>query len=366
MVSITVYPYASEYNSLFRRLAQEKEGLTTYNLVSPANWNIDAAVENTIFSTDYEDAIKKSEELIVIDSPKAHYLYVDIVNKIERALEMHKKVFCAIKLKDEDIQRLLTKSLEDNGFVYLFGTDREYDLKLEKNTLMSRQNCIVVAVAGMIRGMNLSEACIDLAGEYEKHGYKVAIVSGYANCELLSNHYLIPDNIFSNDLSEYEKVLAFNKFIAEVERMSRAEILIVCIIDGIMSYSDVHYGDFGLTAIEQTAALNIDYFVLSVLPEFLGADTKKVMQELNMMCRYRLGSEIDAVVIERCEVDEYELETKENYAFLAIDPSKSSTLLSELRKLDDGVKYYEGGGRSTYASIVEECIEQLSDEVDVF
>lgn len=237
---------------------------------------------------------------------------------------------------------------------------------LDKDESLIRQNCIVVTVAGMIRGMNLTKIGIELADEYEKRGYRVAVISGYANCELLPNHYLIPENIFSAAVSEYVKVLLFNKFIAEVEERSNAEILIVCLTDGIMSYSETYYGDFGFTASEQATALDIDYFVLEALPEFLGTNPENVMQELKMLCKYRLGSEIDAVVLQNCEVDEYELATKGNYAFLMIDPEKTLDLLSNLLKMDDGLRYYEGWGASTCADIAEESIEFLSEQIDIF
>ncbi len=365
MVCKVVYPYAPENEALVRRLVTQDTGTGSYTLVSPKIWNVVADMKPALLTNDYNEAIANADELIIVDSPKALYLYKDIVKKCAQALDEGKKVYCGVRLKGADLQMLTGRSTEEGRFMYLPETHKNYDLSPDEYRLLARQNCIIVSVAGMIRGMELSTACIRLAEEYEERGYKVAIVSGYANCELLPNHYFIPDCIFQDGKAECDKVLMFNKFIAHVEEDSNAEILIVCLTDGIMSYSDVHYGDFGLTAIEQAAALNTDQFVLSVIPELLTYDPKVALLELKMLCRYRLGVELNSVLVENIEVDEYELDTKRHYAFVKIGPEAVASLLSEMRNNNDDTKFYDATDATVYGSIVDDSIEALSDEVDI-
>ena len=365
MVTKVIYPFAPENEALVRRLVEGDTEAESYILVSPKTWNVVVDMKPASLTNDYNTAIAEADELIIVDSPKALYLYKDIVKKCAQALDEGKKVYCGVRLKGADLQMLTGRSTEEGRFMYLPETHKNYDLSPDEYRLLARQNCIIVSVAGMIRGMELSTACIRLAEEYEERGYKVAIVSGYANCELLPNHYFIPDCIFQDGKAECDKVLMFNKFIAHVEEKSKAEILIVCLTDGIMSYSDIHYGDFGITAIEQASALNTDHFVLGVIPELLAYDPKTALQELKMMCRYRLGMELKSVLIENREVDEYELDMKEHYTFVKSAPDAACSLLSEIRSIKDDVKYYDGSNPAAYGSIVDDSIEDLSEEADI-
>jgi|GEM_PF-4185167 len=366
MISKVVYPYAPENEALVRKLVELDEGVGNYIIVSPKTWNVVADMEPAMLTNDYNDAITKANELIIVESPKALYLYKDIVKKISQAMDNGIKVYCGVRLNEADLQMLGGRSSEEGRFIYFPEMHKKYDLSPDEYGLLSRQDCIIVSVAGMLRGMELSTACIRLAEEYEERGYKVAIVSGYANCELLPNHYFIPECIFHDGQAECDKVLMFNKFIAHVEEESKAEILIVCFIDGIMSYSDVHYGDFGLAAIEQAAALNTDYFVLSVIPELLTYDTKTALLELKMLCKYRLGMELNSVLVENCEVDEYELDTKRHYAFVRTGTEAVESLLTEIQSRKDNTKYYNGADLTVYGNIVDDSIEALSEEVDIF
>lgn len=365
MISKVVYPYAPENEALVRRLATQNKEIEIYTLVSPKIWNVVADIESAVLTNDYKEAIDKADELILVDSPKALYLYKDIVKKCVQALDDGKKVSCGVRLNEADLQMLRGRSAKEGRFIYLPENHKKYDLRPDEYRLLTRQNCIIVSVAGMIRGMELSTACIRLAEEYEERGYRVAIVSGYSNCELLPNHYYIPDCIFQDGKAECDKVLMFNKFIAQVEQESEAEILIVCFTDGIMSYSDVHYGDFGLAAIEQAAALNTDQFVLSVIPELLAYDSKAALLDLKMLCRYRLGVELNSVLVVNSEVDEYELETKRHYAFVKTGTETVASLLTELRSRNDDTKYYDSTDPMVFENIVDDSIEALSEEVDI-
>ena len=365
MATKVIYPYASENEALVRRLITSDEEVGTFKLVSPKNWNVSADRVSAPLTNDYTEAIANADELILVDSSKALYLYKDIMKKCAQALDDGKKVSCGVRLKEADLQMLKARSAEEDRFIYLPEAHKKYDLDPGEYRLLSCQNSIIVSVAGMIRGMELSTACIRLAEEYEERGYKVAIVSGYANCELLPNHYYIPDSIFCDGKAECDKVLMFNKFIAQVEEDSKAEILIVCFTDGVMSYSDIHYGDFGLAAMEQALALNTDHFVLAVIPELLAYDPKTALLELKMLCRYRLGMELNSVLVENSEVNEYDLDTREQYAFVKIGPEAVASLLSEIPNRDDGTKYYDGTDPAVYGNIVDDSIETLSEEVDI-
>lgn len=361
-----VYPFSHENEAWLKRLSEKEDMFEIRYLVAPRSWNTNKVFGTLQLTENFDEAISDTDTLIVPDSSRVRYLYKDILKKIDAALNNGKKVYCCIELKDDDLARLEKAANGSGDLVYLNARRNKCDVQPNPHDTLVKQEHIVVAIAPMIRGMELSSVLCRLADEYEQQGYSVAMVSDNTNCELLSEHYLIPEGILSHDLTGTERVIAFNRFIKTVEDRSKADITLVCFTDGIIGYSDDYFGDFGIAAYEQSRALNIDYFILCALPEFISYDPKGSIEELKNICKYHLGTELMSVIIDDISVDEEGILINDHDMFSKVDPVSVRQLVSYIKNTDTDVYVCCRNDPDAYTDIANDCIENLSSQIDVF
>lgn len=264
---------------------------------------------------DREDSLEKVDEVIIIDT------------EVKLDKTVLSELICKIVQKEIKITFLSTE--------YRFLKDKLNDIRqhnkaqitfLDENINNKNINPYesigasklldietpIVCVMGVGDNVQKMKLQVYLQNKFFKEGYK-SILIGSDNVSLLMDQYVIPPYIMNEEFSSVEKIKNFNKFIKNVEKMEKPDIIILGIPGGIMPFDKKHNFSFGIWAYEILSAVNPDVCLLSLFSGNYNDEFYKTMEEL---CRYRFNVDLDGFYISQfAPVSNTLLQEEISYAF---------------------------------------------------
>lgn len=348
-----IYPFYDECSSLIELIRDKEKNIKFEYAVYPRAWikkvNIPAEI---LGSCDYEECLNLVNGVIITDISKYPYLYQDIIKKIHIALDNGCTVKCCAKLEEEDRKEF--ENLSERFFYYQEDFKKIQDVKNNGNPYQI-QDCVVVGVGNLLQGMDSLEEVSHLYKKLSEEGYKVSVITSNRNGTIMG-YNLFPEEILQDAYDT--QVLELNRYFNKVQEEDHADILLVQIDGGMLKYSNICYGDFGVKSYIVSQALAIDYFLL-VSP--VVDMTQKNYQELSTIFKHRFGYNIDAVLLKNLYIDLEESDSEEKIIYRKIDKIEMQKIMegnyiSESPDIMYGVNF----DTKAYDLITENCIKKLS------
>lgn len=350
-----IYPFYDECSSLIELLGYKEENAEFEYVVYPMAWtkkvNIPVGISG---SCDYEECLNFVKGVIIADISKYPYLYQDIIKKIHIALDNGCAVKCCAKLEEEDRKEF--ENLSEQFFYYQEDPRKIQDVKNNGNPYQI-QDCVVVGVGNLLQEMDSLEEVSHLYKKLSKEGYKISVITSNRN-GMIMGYNLFPEEILQDAYDT--QVLELNRYFNKVQEEDHADILLVQIDGGMLKYSNICYGDFGVKSYIVSQALAIDYFLL-VSP--VVDMTQENYQELSTIFKHRFGYNIDAVLFENLYIDLEESDSEEKIIYRKIDEIEMQKIME--RNYIPGssdIIYGSNSDTKVYDLITENCIEKLSSD----
>ncbi|MBR3025148.1 MAG: hypothetical protein IKH71_11910 [Oscillospiraceae bacterium] len=350
-----VYPYYDKLYSVIDNLEYFDSDVRISVAVYPRTWRKSIVhtdnLSNVCLTDDFDQYLSEVEAVVIADVTDKDYMYNDILNKIVKAIKMHKKIIVCTEIKQEDLD-LLRNKYPNSDLELLYDGMSDFSYNVVKH---ESQNCVAVGVGPLYRGLDDTVTVTYLARGFREKGYNVAVVSTNATCRLLG-FYPFPSNLLDSSGDIEKKVGHLNAYFSYVEKISKCDVLIIQFPDGMLKYSDYTEDSYGIKGYMITRAVLFDYFVLVSLYDICKSEHYDKIKN-RFLNNY--GIPADAVVVQPTRIL-FDLNPEfRKYTFtrcqLELCESEINELVSKksqnIFKLDD-IGFYK--------SITEHCISKLS------
>lgn len=246
--NILIYPFTETCIALINQL-----DLMTLNLilVSPRGWGLENKCysihgENFVTTTEFERNCRECDEIWFVNSS---FEINDnlIIPKLKIAKEYGKKIKYFRK-KTVAIQEAL--EIKDTS-------------KQEVPNGLGTIHTPIVLVAGLFRHSGGWESELALLDRKLHNEYKVVHICSEPEGELLGM-YTFPDFMIDSYYNESQKIISFNRYIKEIEKIEKPDLFIIGIPGGIKAYSRDIPEDCGILFAMVCSAVPVDSLVLSI------------------------------------------------------------------------------------------------------
>lgn len=231
------------------------------------------------------DTVVFNEFDLNLDSEK------DIFIKIDRCLEKNKEVIYLNDLKLPIIKEIQSKYSSEK----FCGCKRENAClqELKNGNELFSIDVPVIFVCGIDEDCNKFDLELSIREKFLKNGYNISQV-GSCNSSLLFGLHTFPSFIFNNEMSETDKIIAFNHYIKSIEMKENPDVILVGIPGDIVKLTQESINDFGITAFEVSNAIQPDY-VFMCMP--YGGYTLDFFEYISNMASMRFEWDINCFVM---------------------------------------------------------------------
>lgn len=362
-----IYPFSASLIPFADCIMEFRTDLKIKKYVCPKSWEFSFREEQIIqdnpiqIETEFSTALDSVDGVILCDCKNLPWLYKDIVKKIKIAVGRGKKVICCTPVKDQDLDSIKKiKEYDESKFLYF----ADYpDLKSLEFSRFQTQDCIIVGVGSLLRGVDDSDSFYYMIQKYRELGYTVVGI-GTDFHDALIGGYIFPENIFSSPRSEEDKILDLNAYINLIQRETSADVMIVKFPDGMMKYSDELCEGYGIKAFMTSQALSVDYFVLNV--PMMEIFDQESFESLNIGFKYRFGFEIDAIGVNGKEIDLSNSLEMDKLCYKNLEWKYVLEYVQIANRECSGILFFPTKLQNEYDRIVSDSIEKLSGNVEEF
>ena len=290
----TIYPYSKDDIQLFRYAKSLGDILPVY-AVSPPGWgligkdvtSIDGGKPSGIVITENLDSALQNSELLVIASFE-HYVGEEggLKDTLETAIR-YKKPFVLLSPPQTPEEQIALENAKQLGLLH-WSSEQDYRniiaFASEKDYCDDLKSPVTIIVGqGPYTGK--FETQLGVRQELIKRGYKVSQIGSRPYCELFGFH-AFPSFMFSKELDETQKIIAFNHFVKQIELKEEPDIFIVGVPGGIMPVFEKAHNNYGMLHVEVSAAVEPDSVIYNLYSNEYSTQFYEISAE---MLHYRLN-----------------------------------------------------------------------------
>lgn len=309
-----VYPYNLEISPI----ARHKDLLENHqivSLVSPEGWGMtgkDASLADNgenlgmTIRSDFEECLDLCDTVLFCQSVHIWDYETNIRPKILKAIQLKKDIIITIPLEKEEVEYISQQALSNNlNFEYFGHINSQTDNCIEdKKDRIYDIDTPVIFVMGMGCRTNKFEIQLSLKENLQKMGYSVSQIGSRGYCELFGFHSF-PDFMYSDKISETNKILLFNHFVKNIEKTENPDLIIIGIPSGIMPINNIITNNFGIFSYQVSQAVVPD---LAVFGCYCGEYYKEYFPEIKNLIKYKFNSNIECFCIANAIIDVTESE----------------------------------------------------------
>ncbi len=172
-----------------------------------------------ICDTEWESVVEQVTAVYFLNSAFEIDIEKQILPKIINVLEKNKKVFCDIPLEQEYVDQIMVHTNMDNDFQYYFSEiiDVSSEIDISLTSEIHKFTTPIVMVMGLTERTNKRIAQLSLKRDLEESGYSVSCILSSGNGERFGAHSY-PLWMFDEGMGEASKIVAFNKYIKDIEK----------------------------------------------------------------------------------------------------------------------------------------------------
>lgn len=278
-----IFPYHSECASIMRN----RELLVKHDIIaciSPVGYGFEGKDAAYAYGGDNTGIIVKGggiseidfEDLLICKSVSDFSAV--IMPQIETAAKCGKNITFLYDLEDRH-----RKKVEDICMRYNVKSTVFTNRTMDTRKLAEYENEIipisipVIFVAGVIENTSKFDVQLGLRKFLVNEGYKVSQIGTKEYSELFGFH-AVPKFMFTNEISENEKIVSFNRVCKSIELQEKPDVFIIGIPGATMVFNDVITNKFGITAYEMSNAVRSDIAIMCVPYEGYDAGLLKMIQ----------------------------------------------------------------------------------------
>lgn len=166
-----------------------------------------------------------------------------------------------------------------------FMKDKYFDKDIEKDHKLNSMldvSCPIVLVMGINDMCQQTRLFWEICSAMRKKQYHVMGITSFLNDEL-SGCVEMPESLFEKKTLK-EKILGFNRFIYDISKKERPDLILIDVPGGIMNMSSLDGTCSGEYALTITAAVDADSAILSIPAHQI---SNELLVQLKNICRYR-------------------------------------------------------------------------------
>jgi peptide maturation system protein (TIGR04066 family) len=229
----------------------------------------------------------------IIDSTRIRLEFEKyILPKVIKTIEAGKDIIFTLFLKG-DILKTISKECDAHGVNFKYynyiDTQEAFQAIAYEHEYIYDIDAPVIFVLGTGERTNKFEIQLALREGIAGMGYKISQVGTRAYCGLLGFHSF-PRFMYSNTISETNKVVLFNHFIKKLEKDEGPDVIIIGVPGGVMPFNNRLPNRFGILAYEVSQAVTPDTAAFSCYYADYYPDYFSKMAEA---LKYRLGCKVD-------------------------------------------------------------------------
>ena len=281
-----------------------------------------------------DQVAEKIDECIICESLQCSDSYIEEI--IARFLKHGVNVYNFHVLNQVVCDKMIQMSAEYNAcYQYMKSTYQ----KIKVEDRLKEIDIPVIYVAGVMPNTNKFATEYRLQNALSTKEYNVGVISSNEYVQLFGG-VSFPKDIFLNNESEMEKVVAYNQFVAEYIQKSECDILIIGLPGYVFNLYENFHEQWGML-FEMKKACAPDYIILNVLLDTLKYNS---LDQINKMVVQEVGIDIDAVMVTNIisDVANYELARPERILRvkkeLCDKPSEKGEILVVYSGNENGIK----------------------------
>lgn len=226
----------------------------------------------------YEKQLEIADNVLFLDNIRK--LRVECyIDKIHKAILLGKNVMMSDELKNE-VEKYMGETLK--GIIVTNEVSK--NKKNYECVMLQDINVPIVAVLGMGKECSKFEMTVCGNNYFKEKGYKVLTISENS-LSFLFGIEKYPDFIFDTHMQLFQKVLAFNNYIAEQVATVKPDIIILGIPGGIMPINKYLHNYFGEFTYMVCNALKVD---IGILCSYYAQNIDSgYVSEIERLCAYR-------------------------------------------------------------------------------
>lgn len=363
-----LYPYHLQAAPLLRHPGLMKD-ITIRAVVSPEGWGFagkDASAAdgggslNLTVHGCFADVTEPFDSVFFYESPLPIDLEKDIVPRMITMAGERKHVLSTIRLP-EALEAQVKESCLHSGVDYRTFIPPATPLIPFKETSHSllKIDTPIIFILGLSERCNKFEAQLSLREAFLEAGYSISQIGSRSYCECMGFHSL-PDFMLEARYTETEKIILFNRYVKELERTEKPDLILIGIPGGIAMLNEKVTNHFGILAYEIAQAVRPDAAVVST---FYNAFTPEYFERIQNLLRYRAGFEVDHFIIAntRFEWDVANMTHRE--AFLTLSSDFIDSKIGGFQEM--GVSVFNIHNREHVLALREQLIENLNEYADI-
>ena len=312
MERVLFYPVDREALSIIKSFeCQEEREIAA--VVSLKSWGfvgeeISIHGKNFSITDNFEENLDTATTVCITDSWNELDFSKYIMPQIRIALKEQKEVICFRKVSEAEKTELTGLG------VMCIDYERNSNL-FEKSERAKIISTPIVFVMGTTDYCNKFYIQVALKREFEEMGYKVSLVSSRKESVYFGSRPF-PKEMLENNLSESQKIIGFNNYIREIEKIEEPELIIIGIPGAILNYYQGYSNDYGTLAFEVSEAINPDFTILSSIYD---AYEMSYFQNIEKGLKGRLNIEIDLHSLSEYSLDFGSMSVEKKMVYLTLD-----------------------------------------------
>jgi peptide maturation system protein (TIGR04066 family) len=354
-----VYPYNLKISPIVRH-RDLLENHQIVSLVSPEGWGMtgkDASLADNgeklgiTIRSDFEACLDLCDTVLFCQSVHTLDYETVIKPKILKAIQLKKDIIITIPLEKEEVEYISQQVLSNNlNFEYYGHMNCKPDNYIgDKKVRIYDIETPVIFVMGMGGRTNKFEIQLSLRENLLKMGYNVSQIGSRGYCELFGFHSF-PDFMYSDKITESNKILLFNHFVKNIEKTESPDLIVIGIPGGIMPINDTVTNNFGILSYEVSQAVVPDLAVFGCHCEQYN---KEYFTEIKKLIKYKFNSNIECFCIANSIIDG--IETKYNNKAVHISVSSEY--------VDNKVQAYTSYGEKIFNALNPQDSKKMTEHI---
>ena len=366
-----IFPYGHDCEPLIRHAHLLEPCYEIASLVSPGGWGLAgktvALGDGKPMLTIHESPKEASEAFDCLFIPPFEAEDDEVENRL--ADEMGKllphvsHVICAARLTQANKEKLLKNCQQANPPCVFTDYSEPHALAsyglaapAEKYPSLRLLDVPVAIVAGCWEKTDKFEISLALRERFLENGYRISQVGSRDGCEMLGFHSF-PGFMLSKDVDAADKIVCFNRWIAELSEKEQPDLILITIPGAIQDFSEHFTRGFGLLHHQVFQAVLPDALVMCTF--YMSDNFEKILRETSTSCKYKFGTPIDVFHMSNLFIDINDSEERDCIVTNSIYRETVSLSLSK-KPADCPMPIFNGLEATECDRIFELLIEKLS------
>lgn len=298
--NILVYPFDRHFLPLLRCKFYPVDWNISA-LISPHGWGLTGIDAGTIdfgqqlgitIESDFITSLNSCDSVLFTQSENYISFNSVILPNILAAIQAHKNIYTTLELSHSQFS-LISELCLENKLLFKYFSNNIDETQSVESKFLSKINTPIVAIESLVSGLNKFEVQVLFHKFLIDKGYKSLLISSRSYASI-GGCLAIPNFMFTNKLLEYQKIIYFNNFIANLETSFEPDAIILGIPGGILPFDRNNHNYFGITPFELTRAIEPDATILCMYTENFTPDYIKTITNI---CKYRFSSDITSGIM---------------------------------------------------------------------